>query len=218
MPFKWMLANGLLLLSVSFLHAQVQYSADTGECGDKSSQPVSAVKTPVRFNKTRSMRVYGKLEFRQYEAGAKDKHCHVIYRLLLAVAGKPFREVKRMEWDTEQGEIAGIDLVGFSPNESNLAADFWLAEGDGELHRPVVYNLKTNSTTDRPLEDLIQKRINGCDQNEDFIGVSDSGEAVFAIPPSNYDNSPGCGDKGLWHFNLQTGKVYRVKKISGIKW
>jgi hypothetical protein len=31
-------------------------------------------------------------------------------------------------------------------------------------------------------------------------------------------NAPGCSDKGLWHFNLKTGNVLRVKKFSGDKW
>lgn len=92
------------------------------------------------------------------------------------------------------------------------------AEGDGQEGRPVVYDLATGLAIQASLEDKIQNRIHGCDQNEDFIGVTDSGEAVFAIPPSDYSDTPECGDKGLWHFNLKTGKVYGVKRFSGVKW
>lgn len=219
MSFRWKLALGLLLLlSVSSAQAQTAYSADTGECGEDTPSHVSASKTPVRVGKNASVKIYGKIEIRRNAPDAKQKHCHVVYHLMLSQRGGPFSEVKRLEWDWEDGEIAGIDLVSSSPSGLKVAADFWLAQGDGTLHRPVVYDLKNHTAADRPLEDLIQKRIQGCDQNEDFMGVTDIGEAIFAIPPSEYDDSPECGDKGIWHFNLQTGRVYRVKKISGIKW
>jgi hypothetical protein len=218
MSFRSALAFGFLFVLISSIHAQSGFSADTGECGGDPSRDVSVWKTPVLGNKTGSVKVYGKLEFRHNAEDAKNGRCHVVYRLLVAEDGKPFREVKNVELDTEPGELAGIDLVGFSPSESKFAADFWLAEGDGQLFRPVVYDIQTHAVSDRPLEDAIQKQINGCDQLEHFMGVTDRGEAIFAVPPSEYDDSPGCGDKGLWHFNLQTGRAYRVKKISGYKW
>jgi hypothetical protein len=68
------------------------------------------------------------------------------------------------------------------------------------------------------LEDRIQKQLHGCDQNEDFVGVTNSGEAIFAVPLSIYDDAPTWGDKGLWQFNLETGQVFRIAKISGDKW
>jgi hypothetical protein len=136
----------------------------------------------------------------------------------VATRSKPFQKIRQLVWDSEAGELSGIDLISLSPDGSKFAADFWLAEGDGEEHRPVVYDITKNKTLYLPLEDRIQKRIHGCDQNESFIGVTDAGEAVFAIPPSHYDDSPQCGDKGIWRFNLTTGHVYRVAKSSQSHW
>ena len=223
MRFKWIrlgvaLAFGFFLSSLSLVYAENKYSADTGECEGDTSLTVTSLKTPVRVNDSRSVKMVGKLEIRRNAGDATKVSCHVVYHLLVSEANKPFHEVKHVEWDTEEGEIAGINLIGFSPDESKLAADFWLAAGDWVGPRPVVYDLKAHTVSYLTLEDKIQKRINSCDQLEDFIGVTDQGEAIFAVPPSEYDDSPGCGDKGVWHFNLQTGLVYRVKKISGDKW
>jgi hypothetical protein len=158
------------------------------------------------------------MEFRHDKKDATAKHCHVTYRLFVAKGGSKYTEVRSLAWDTEEGEIAGIDLIGFSSDGSKLAADFWLAEGDGQLHRPVIYNAGTLKVLDKPLEDRIQRKIESCDQIEHFVGVTNQGEAVFTVPPSIYDDSDKCGDKGVWHFNLQTGQVKQVKKKSGDKW
>jgi hypothetical protein len=50
-------------------------------------------------------------------------------------------------WDTEEGEIAGIDLIALSKDRSKFAANFWLAEGDWQEHRAVVYDLSTQQAT-----------------------------------------------------------------------
>lgn len=218
MPPKLKLAVFFFLLSAPLLRAQSTYSVDTGECGGEPILQPSLLKTPVKANKSESVKFYGQLEFRRNAEDAKNRHCHVTVRLMVGLKNEGFQEVKHVDWDTENGEIAGIELVGFSPDESKFAADFWVAEGDGDTHNPVVYDLPSRTNTYRPLGDLIQKRINGCDQNEDFLGVTNAGEAIFAIPPSEYSDTPDCGDKGLWHFNLKTGRVYRAKRISGIKW
>ena len=206
------------LLSAPLLQALSTYSVDTGECGGEPILQPSISKTPVKSNKSESVKFYGQLEFRRSAEDAKSEHCHVTARLMIGMTDEAFREAKHVEWDTENGEIAGIDLVGFSPDESKFAADFWLAEGDGKTHNPVIYDLPSRTTAYRSLGDLIQKIIHGCDQNEDFLGVTNSAEAIIAIPPSEYSDTPDCGDKGLWHFNLKTGRVYRVKRISGIHW
>lgn len=220
-----MLARGvcglsLLLLAATPLCSAVksQLSVDTGECGEDTPTHQTVTKTAEFTDKVHGLRAYGELSFRRQNGSGSKNGCHVVYELFVALPGQPFEQVKELAWDTEVGEIAGVDLIGVSPDGSKLAADFLLAEGDGEEHRAVVYDAATRQAIDRPLEDRIQKQIHGCDQNEDFIGVTNSGEAIFAVPPSEYDDSPGCGDKGLWHFNLTTGRVYRVAKISGDKW
>lgn len=193
-------------------------SIDTGECGEDVSAKETVTKSSLFVDKTHSLSAYGQISIWRSADDAKKKQCHVVYELFIADHGDQFREVKCLAWDSEEGEIAGIDLIGVSPDTSKFAADFWLAEGDGEEHRPVIYDAATKHETDLPLENKIQKLIHGCDQNEDFIGVTNTGEAVFAIPPSDYVDSSDCGDKGLWHFDLKTGRVYRVAKISGDKW
>jgi len=193
-------------------------SVDTGECGDDTPATETVLKSPQFANEAHTLKAYGEVSFKRVPKGAAKTGCYFVYRLFVADHGKPFAKVKEIEWETEDGEVAGIDLVGLSPNGTKFAADFWLAEGDGQTHQPVVYDFATGRAIDLPLEDRIQKLIYGCDQIEDFVGVTNAGEAVFAIPPSIYDDSPGCGDKGLWHFNLTTGRVYRVARISGVKW
>jgi hypothetical protein len=127
---------------------------------------------------------------------------------------------KSLDFQLEEDQIAAIELIGFSSDGTKFAADFEWGEGDSTIHHPVVIDRTSGEVADLALDDRLQKRLHphGCDQAEDFIGVTNAGEAVFAIPPSIYDNSPECGDKGVWRFNLKTGRVYRVAKISGVKW
>jgi hypothetical protein len=207
-----------VLLAASPCFGEHKFSTDTGECGGDIRMQSTSSKTAIRTSQSGRLRMYGVVEFRHDEDDAKAKHCHVTYRLFVAKAGSKFAEVQKLVWDTEEGEIAGIDLIGFSSDGSKLAADFWLAEGDGQEHRPVVYDAATSEVLYRPLEDRIQQKIDSCDQVEHFVGVTNHGEAVFTVPPSIYDDSDNCGDKGVWQFNLVTGQVKRVQRISGDRW
>lgn len=190
-------------------------SVETDECGDQLSGVPVVLKSPVLSSESGRLRAVGQVSIQR---DTTARRCRADYTLLVSDGKRPFNVVKRFDWSSEVGEIAGIDLVGFSPNGNWLAADFWTAEGDHTEHRPVIYDLATRKASFRSLGSVIQERIHGCDQEEDFLGVSDLGEAIFAVPPSIYDDSPECGDKGLWHFNLATGKVTQVAKISGDKW
>ncbi len=162
--------------------------------------------------------MYGLVEFRHDSEIAKSGHRHVTYRLFVANDGKKFSEVRNLSWDTEEGEIAGINLIGFSPDGSKAAADFWLAEGDGQEHRPVVFDAATSKVLYKPLEDSIQQKIKSCDQVEHFVGVTNEGEAIFTVLPNPVEDSESCGDKGVWQFNLQTGRVKQVQRISVDQW
>ena len=177
--------------------AHSHLSVDTSECGEDTPSTDAIAKSAEFTNKANDLKAYGELSFRHLPGSGGKTGCHVVYRLFVATNGKPFAQVKELEWDTEEGETAGVDLIGVSPNGSKLAADFWLAEGDGEEHRPVVYDSATRQAVDRPLEDKIQKQIHGCDQNEDFIGVTNAGEAVFAVPPSVYDNCQAAATRAF---------------------
>jgi hypothetical protein len=201
------------------LVASAKYiSIDTGECGGDVSATKTVVKSEMYGSRAKNFRAYGVIAYWRSEDDAKKHQCHVEYRLYISAHGGEFSLVNSRTWQTEHGEIAGIDLIGESPDGSKFAADTWIAEGDSEGHWPIVYDTVKKQGWNRSLADKIQVRIHGCDQNEDFVGVSNTGEAIFAIPPSEYDDSAKYGDKGLWHFNLQTGRVYRVRRISGEKW
>jgi hypothetical protein len=208
----------LISSAISCRAAQPYLSVDTGECGEGTSTKQAVAKSQDFNDRAHTIKAYGRIVFQRLPGSSQKTGCRVIYGLFVSAHDGLFKRVRELSLETENGEIAGIDLIGLSPDGSKFAADFWLAEGDGEEHRPVVYNLAAKVTVDMPLGDKIQKLVHGCDQNEDFIGVTNAGEAVFAVPPSIYDDSPECGDKGLWHFNLKTGKVYQVAKISGVKW
>jgi hypothetical protein len=206
-----------LLICIQVSASVQKLTVDSGEC-DESAVSAELAKSPVFVDAKRYFRAYGSIESQPSKADKGHLHCHVIYTLFISTRGKGFSEVKRFAWDAEPGQITGIDMIGLSPNGAKFAADFWWAEGDGEVHRPVIVDLASRAVVDRSVEDSIQKRIHSCDQNEDFVGVTNSGEALFAIPPSTYDDSPECGDKGVWSFNAATGEVRQVAKHTEDRW
>ena len=186
---------GFLLL-VGNGSAQSRYSADTGECGGEVSSSVSTFKTSVRSASQGNVRMYGVLEFRHNHEDAQQKHCHVLYRLFVSVKGRPFREAYRLPWDTEEGEIAGIDLIGFSPNRNKAAANFLLAEGDGQVNRAVIYDFQTKTAKFSEIPQVEDRRParNTCDYGpyESLDSVNDAGFILVSVPP--YE---GCADGGL---------------------
>ena len=212
------LSLSLLLASTPCVVAQKHLSVDTGECSSDMPATEITTKSPTFTDKIHQLNAFGVVSIYKLADDAKKIQCHVVYQLFVSAHGGPTNLVERHEWDTEGGEIAGIDIIGVSADGSKFASDFWLAGGDGEEHRPVVYDAISAKASTRSLGNKILMRIHNCDHNEDFIGVTNAGEAIFAVPPSTYDDSPECGDKGLWHFNLRSGLVYRVAKISGDKW
>ena len=214
-----------LLAAILFLVAAIRCAAakqpvsiDTGDCDPGSPAKTSVFKSQVFTDQKHNFRAFGSIIYRRNRADARQVHCHVVYQLSVSEDGKPFTLVYRLGWNLDAQELAGITLVKLSENGNQFAADFWIAQGDGFTHRPVVFNRAAHRSMSMALDDRIQRQIRGCDQGEDFIGVTNTGEAIFAVPPSIYDDSPGCGDKGLWYFNLSTGKVHRVRKNSGVKW
>jgi len=206
-----------LLICVQVSASVQKLTVDSGECDD-SAVAAKRVKSPVFADAERHFRAYGIIESQSTKVDKGHLHCHVIYTLFILTRDNHFSEVKRFVWDAEPRQITGIDMIGLSPNGVKFAADFWWAEGDGEVHHPVIVDLASRTVLDRSVEDSIQKRIHSCDQNEDFVGVTNAGNALFAIPPSTYDDSPECGDKGVWSFNAATGEVRQVAKHTQDKW
>lgn len=190
---------------------------DTGECGGTPEAKITKSKSALFSDGKSGVRVYGLVEYRYNLEDARKHTCHTVVHLFVSLRGKPFRDIKSKEWDTEPGQIVGVGVIGLSPTGTMLAADFWLAEGDGVVHTPLVHEFATGISLLKEL-DTDAMKSKGCDQVEDFIGVTDEGEAIFAVPPSEYVDPPACGDNGVWHFNLKTGAVKQVAKISGDKW
>ncbi len=162
-------AIACIILSASACPAQNKFAIDTGECGGDIGARVATSKTAIRMSRNGELRAYGLVEYRHNAEDAKAKHCHVQYRLFVARRDGKFAEVQSVGWDTEDGEIAGLDLIGYSPDSTKLAADFWLAEGDGQTHRPVIYDVSTGKATYRPLDDLIQKGLGVTKSNTSLV-------------------------------------------------
>jgi hypothetical protein len=68
--------------------------------------------------------------------------CRVEYRLLVQEGRATAKTAKAL--DEVRPNIVGGTIIGFSPDGSNVAADFWWAEGDYTAVRPVVYSIKTH--------------------------------------------------------------------------
>jgi hypothetical protein len=134
--------------------------------------------------------------------------CTVVYRLFVAEKSKPFVSVK--EYSERAGDGVGVEMVGASKSEMVIAADFWWTAGDYTGHRPVVYALNSKSVILRALKNEIRRRLPSCDYFEEFIGVTDTGEAVIRIPKSTYVEK-GCPAQGEWLFDVHSGSVRRVK-------
>jgi hypothetical protein len=56
----------------------------------------------------------------------------------------------------------------------------------------------------------IVKQLPSCGYAEEFIGVTDAGEAIIRVPKSQYVEK-GCRSQGKWLFNLHEGTVRRMK-------
>jgi hypothetical protein len=205
-----------LTLATSVCFAQHKLSADTAECGGEVSPAVATSKTAVLSSHTASARMYGAIIFRHNQQDAKAKHCHVVYRLFVATGKGAFTQVHQFEWDTESGEIAGIDLIGFSPDGSKAAANFWLAEGDGQQNRPVVYDLKTKTIISAEMPAVQDRRAPSktCDDDpyESLDNVTNAGIVTVSVPAIE-----GCADGGLWSFDPRTGAMKLLRKNSGRK-
>jgi hypothetical protein len=100
-------------------------------------------------------------------------------------------------------------MIGFSPDQSKVAADFWWAGGDYTGHRPVIYDVNTKRVQFGELGEQITGQLPSCDYFQNFTGVTNSGEAVIYVPKSIYVDE-GCPDQGDWLFNVANGKVRRA--------
>lgn len=210
-PALSLVFGGVLL--VGTCTAQNRYSVDTVECSADVHSAPSTFKTEIRSAKSGDLRMYGVLELRRNKEDASNKRCHVMYRLYVSEGNRPFQEVFRMPWDTDEGEIAGIELIGFSPNGGKAAANLLLAAGDGQTNRPVIFDLRSKSSKFVEMPPIEDKRPpkESCDDAPyaRLYGVTDAGSILVSVPPINR-----CADGGHWIFNPKTGSLSQIDKPS----
>lgn len=206
-----------LLLSIpsSGFAQTTKFNIDAGECGER---PV-VTKTLVWTERQHETRMFGRLESVSPKGNSQSGMCHIVYELVASRRGLPYSTVHRMEEDVDMlmGQSTGIDLIGFSPDGSKLAANYWLAQGDWVENRLVVYDLKSKSATFRSLEQNLYENVQReCDGSywEDIESVTNKGMIRIAVPPlSGCSNSDG----GLWLFDPKSGDIRKLSPKSGKK-
>jgi|ERR1041385_3330588 hypothetical protein len=180
-------------------YAQTDRSTPFVECSElKLGQSVQH-KTKISSSESVRTRVYATVRISRSRNDTKGDACPVQYHLLVAKNNGAFVVVKTFATTTDS--TIGAEIVGFSKDQSKLAADFWWAAGDYTGHRPVVYDIKTRRVQLAELGEQITSRLPSCDYSQAFEGVSDSGEAIIHVPKSTYVEE-GCPDQGDWLFNL----------------
>jgi hypothetical protein len=130
--------------------------------------------------------------------------------LLIENPGQQFTIVHRTEEVIDYGGPAWMGLVGLSRNGKRFAVDVGWSAGDYDHHRPTVLTIADHLIVSRSLDDQIFDQLPSCDYSQLFTGITNAGEAIIHVPKSIYVDE-GCPDQGEWLFNLQTGKVRRVK-------
>jgi hypothetical protein len=147
-------------------------------------------------------------ELESPDGSARETRCVATYRLLLDDGTGKFRAV--ITFTEDHPEYSGVAIVGFSPDGSKVAADFWWMPGDYTAWpRPAVFDLTTQKSTVRKVDDGITKHLPGCDYSQDVVGVTNTGEAIIHIPRSHFPGG-GCPDRGTWLFNLTSGAAHRL--------
>jgi len=203
----------ICLLTVALLVVPLVTFAQTRETDPEECSSV-ATGTSVRHrtntvsNRTSTARAYAVVAL-QRDANDQDaKSCLVTYSLFVNQYSRGWRQVK--QHIERRSDIVGVTLVGFSPDGTRVAADFWWADGDYTAVRPVIFNLVTSTVQMRELSEQITNRLPSCDYFQSFERITNSGESVIHVPKSHYVDV-GCPDQGDWLFNLKTGMVRRVK-------
>lgn len=177
------------------------------ECSELSPGQNSLEKTDITSNSTSTVRAYATAEVKRGISDKKADSCSIAYKLLVAHGREPFTVVKTL---SEHGEwTVGVQIIGFSPDQSKLAADFWWAGGDYTGHRPVIYDVNTKRVQFRELGEQITGQLPSCDYFQTFTAVTNAGEAVIHVPKSTYVDE-GCPDQGDWLFDVASGKVRRA--------
>lgn len=178
------------------------------ECSDvKLGQAVTQKTAPIEVVSGK-VRAYATVQLRRSPDDTNADSCTVIYKLFVAERDGKFAPVK--DYSEKADGSVGAEMIGTSKNENMLAADFWWALGDYTGHRAVIYDVESKSVHFRTLNDEILKQLPSCDYFEEFVGVTNAGEAIIRVPKSAYVQE-GCGAQGNWLFDVRSGRVQRMK-------
>ena len=205
-------AFGTMLLLIATCTASMSHSSPLStaflDCDDVKAGQTQLRKTaPIAFQ-SGSIRLYGSVRLSRAKGEAGTHQCLANYRLFLSSGSATFSMIKEFS-DREDADV-GVDIIGASNDGNMIAANFWWAQGDATGHRPVIVDVKANSAMLLPLDDRILKQLPSCDYFEEFIGVTDAGEAIIRVPKSAYVEK-GRPSQGKWLFDLHSGKVKRMR-------
>jgi hypothetical protein len=178
------------------------------ECADLAPGTSVHHRTLTVSSGDSKIQAYASVTLQRESADAKAKSCQVTYRFFVKQDSQAWRLVKRL---VERNEVlVGATVVGFSPDNSKVAADFWWAAGDYTAVRPVIFDLSKGTVQMRELGMQIMSQLPRCDYFETFGTITDSGQAVIHVPKSQYEDV-GCPDQGDWLFDLVRGTVRRIR-------
>lgn len=197
----------LLFLYLPAFGQQKSRSTAGMECSDVKAGSAVTQKTPTLNIGATNTKAFATVQLRRPEDDTEANSCTATYKLFLANDDGKFTSVKQLS-EKVSGESVGAEMIGVSKRERMIAADFWWSMGDATGHTPVIYNLASKVVRLRALHDEISKQLPSCDYFEEFVGVTDAGEAIIRIP--KYIDE-GCPAQGKWLFDPQTGSVRRMK-------
>ncbi|MGC4052737.1 MAG: hypothetical protein QM757_25690 [Paludibaculum sp.] len=200
------------ILTLATIHAGLGASRETDPIECAEIQPGSSVerKTDTVHSPDGKSLAFAVVTLTRGAEDSSGEKCRVGYRLLVQEGTATAKAVKA--FDEVRSEIVGVTIVGYSQDGSNVAGDFWWAEGDYTAVRPVVYSFKTRKAAMRDLGDRITRRLPSCDYFESFERITNRGDAIIHVPKSHYVET-GCPDQGEWAFNLTTGRVRRLAAV-----
>jgi hypothetical protein len=137
----------------------------------------------------------------------KAPKCRIKWTVRGTTAGRT--SVLFRHTDEPEHTLNGVSFEGTSPDGSKLLLDFFAAEGERTLHRPVVYDFLSHNWQIRDVGDQVARNLPAtCNYLTMISGVTNQGDVVLYVPKSLSDKS--CPDQGEWLLSMSAGTVTRV--------
>jgi len=188
---------------------QRHWSTKVIACSQVPLGETAQYKTPVVSGGKYRIRVYASIQQSRDAKDAEGESCKADFTLFISREHGSFKAVK--QYSEVNSYFVGAEIIGFSPNGTKVGADFFWEEGDVHGPRPVIYDIVSGNVRFGSVGTEIIDQLPSCDYFEQFVGITDAGEAIIHIPKSVYVDE-GCPDQGDWLFNLVTGKAIRRRK------